>query len=72
MNRNNTVFLGILGWCYDCLVCSLRFMYTQAIGFIFLLIFNKPSISLNRGIDGFFFYYPMFLVYLPISGMHWV
>nr|DAQ07594.1 MAG TPA: hypothetical protein [Caudoviricetes sp.] len=21
MNRNNTVFLGILGWCYDCLVC---------------------------------------------------
>nr|DAI56575.1 MAG TPA: hypothetical protein [Bacteriophage sp.] len=20
MNRNNTVFLGILGWCYDCLV----------------------------------------------------
>nr|DAN57716.1 MAG TPA: hypothetical protein [Caudoviricetes sp.] len=28
MNRNNTVFLGILGWCYDCFSvlhsCTLR------------------------------------------------
>nr|DAO95414.1 MAG TPA: hypothetical protein [Caudoviricetes sp.] len=29
MNRNNTVFLGILGWCYDCFSVFLRFMYTR-------------------------------------------
>nr|DAK06118.1 MAG TPA: hypothetical protein [Caudoviricetes sp.] len=25
MNRNNTVFLGILGWCYDCFSVSYNF-----------------------------------------------
>nr|DAV72472.1 MAG TPA: hypothetical protein [Caudoviricetes sp.] len=39
MNRNNTVFLGILGWCYDCLVYTV-FHVHSAIGFIFLLIFK--------------------------------
>nr|DAP57377.1 MAG TPA: hypothetical protein [Caudoviricetes sp.] len=35
MNRNNTVFLGILGWCYDCFSVSYNFSILRLSGSFF-------------------------------------